>query len=443
MATRAPRPAVAGTVGGFAGDSILGTARIVSAPARGKTETAVGCRSERNRGPLSQPPAWEWLPRSKFSTPGFSTETVRSLHGAWKALRKRALFWRKRAEEGPGDLERPDDLPSDLVPEIDIEAAAASLGDLLASEEESGRKGLRIVTGPPGTSVARVLGALGQTQGWAEIEAPDRRELLGGADALESRLEKLREASDASRFLPRLESWFLRRERALPGLRALLRLLANGSGAKVVGCDSWTWAYLDRILGIEGALGEPLALAPFDGAALDGWLGEPFRSRGLVCLRGGTRNEIFCAEDGGSSRNRSALDELASAARGNPGAALALWRRSLRAGDLEADEEERAAAEDRHSWWAVPPDDAEPDFPAETDDLDRFVLHACLVHGGLDLELACEGLPFPDHEVVRRFDRLISAGVLAEHPLGYSVSEAAYIPVRRSLAGRGFSVDAF
>jgi hypothetical protein len=188
-------------------------------------------------------------------------------------------------------------------------------------------------------------------------------------------------------------------------------------------------------------LGEPLVLAPFDGSGLDHWLGAPFRSGEFVCMRSGSREEIFSSKTQEGSDRHSLLDQLASAARGNPGVALAIWRRSLRAEDLRAGKNERTATERDRSWWAAPPEEAERELPNESDDLDRFVLHASLLHGGLERELLTEGLPFPRDEVAQRLDRLISARILLEGITGLMVSEAAYIPVRRSLATRGFLVD--
>ncbi len=220
----------------------------------------------------------------------------------------------------------------------------------------------------------------------------------------------------------------------------------------LLGCDSWAWAFLQKAIGIEGLLGSPLTLAPFDAPRLDAWFRDSYDSRNIEFRQRRNDAPVFveqAADSESHSEEREPetsllIKSLAARARGNLGVAHALWRSSLRICDPESVGDEPAMESSRQTLWVVSPSDLKlPKLANGADKLHRFILHAILLHAGLSVATLDTLLPFSREDICRRIRELRAAGFVNEQNGLFRVSLAAYPQVRQDLCGEGFLVDAF
>lgn len=398
-------------------------------------------------------PIWRYVPAAEYVVPSsLSTDTLRGLRRVWKTAL--AAVRSPRGPEGqPRERSRPpSEVLAGLLPDFDADAMSGALAAALEDRPdlESAERRVQVVIGPPGSRTGQVVAALARRRGWGELPAPARADLLGGAEAIRDPLRALEPESTRPVAIPELHRWLLRSERGLPLLRVLLERLRDPSSPVLIGCDSWAWSFLDRTVGGD-LLGAPLALAALDAPALESWLGSPLRSKGLVCRSLEKPDEpVFgpppderSQSDGGSQALSAALVKLASAARGNPATARELWRRCLRVEDGDRESADPKELERENTLWAAPAKDSETVIPPQLEAVHRFVLHAVLLHGGLERELLPEVLPFPRHDLLRRLRDLLHQGLLLEERGAVSVAPAAYPEVRGYLRSEGFLVDDF
>ncbi|MDN6298569.1 MAG: hypothetical protein L0J54_11235 [Halomonas sp.] len=85
---------------------------------------------------------------------------------------------------------------------------------------------------------------------------------------------------------------------------------------------------------------------------------------------------------------------------------------------------------------------AEPSLPVEADDALLMVLHALLIHGGLDDESLCQVLPFSRHETLQGRLALTHRGVLCQRQGRFQVAPLCYTGVRQLLESRRYLLDA-
>lgn len=396
---------------------------------------------------------WECIPRSEFELPHAPTEEA-ARGGAlrvWRWLKQQLL---PQSVNAGGDRLPPSDHPSaeelERIPCRPNWTEAAHSLDAEVGQWLGFGPGntcpIRAVVGPPGCDVASILETIAQRRELPVLKAPPA-DVFDGLAAAEYALPAAEKFAGQTLVIPQWERFFRRRDDGMD----LIRMLAERMTAcrrVLVGCDSWTWAFLDRALGLEAMLGEPLALAPFDEARLDGWLRSICDLRATEFRQNRNGDLVFPAPTEKSERSEdfpppsTVIKSLAARSRGNPGVALALWRRSLR--KHEPQEGEAAPRAGRMVMRVAAPSELElPNFPAASDRSHRLLAHVLLVHGGLSLSSLITVLPFSGDEVRRRVSELTRAGVLEEEQDMLRVALIAYPNVRRELAGEGFLVDAF
>lgn len=398
---------------------------------------------------MDQPDAiWRYAPLSEHSVPSVPvTRAIRRAGRLWRATRSAVGLDDDLSAERE-ELSRPDDrVLEKLVPRFEVEKAVEALASALG-DWPTGRTGadrVRVVVGPPGSGVGSVVAGLAARRGWRSLEPPPRPELLQRPSVAREVVSGLGGGDDTPAVIDRLERWVLRDARMLPTVRWMLDALPGLPSPVLVGCDSWAWSFLDRALGAGDYLGAPWALAAFDGRALDCWLGAPMRAAGVICRPTDERKDpVFgsveeegtaeCTQERPVSR---ALSRLASAARGNPGIALELWRRGLQ---LEGGGEEVGG---ERTVWTSPLRDVEEVVPARLERIRTFILHAILLHGGLDRGTLLEVLPFPAHDLLGRVRELAQRRLVEETEGELSISATAYGAVRDHLASGGFLIDGF
>jgi hypothetical protein len=288
------------------------------------------------------------------------------------------------------------------------------------------------------------------TQPWRLLQPPD--ELCISAE----RARRWWDEQDLSQpwVVAELADFWLRHPTGLALITELLRrIAADETGPGIVSCSSWCWQFWASYLP-DAHLG-PVTPAPLDAQRLGQWfshLASPRGERPLVARMAEDGSYVLPSEDPVDAPHRKHagfLRDLAIAARGNPGVALAIWQHALRARPEEdtETEEQATAAEGKHQeCWVVRMDQLS--LPTMLQTYDRtigFVLHALLLHDGLDeaaLEKVTGAGAAPLQLALARLARadIIRKGKRSHH---WRVTPLGYPTVRRHLQSWGYPVDPF
>ncbi|SHM07930.1 hypothetical protein [Vreelandella subglaciescola] len=280
---------------------------------------------------------------------------------------------------------------------------------------------------PPYGGHAQAIDTLAEAEGLTRLAAPSKTALLNGD------MTWMQSLSAQSRWaIPALERHFLRRVDGLQSVRDFLERAQSGAlGSGVIGCDSWSYAYLQQAVGLEGVP----ALTPqaLDGEALGDLLAARLSPHCPTLLSSRTQKPLLPDTSGAGGDGR-ALQRLAANCRGHWGLAWQSFQASLR----EPGTEDSQA--DAPLWYVPMQGDAA--LPADAEDTLLLVLHALLIHGGLDDESLCQVLPFSRHETIQTRLGLTRRGVLCERERRWQVAPLCYTGVRQLLTARHYLVDA-
>lgn len=432
----------------------------------------------RERDPKDLSP-WRIVPMADYVIP--SDDRANLIKKRWQSLHR--LFGRvdkeasvARAEEELRAL--PTVRLANLVPPINwslaAEAFAEAYNQITVDAAGSGKTDLRSSSGQGGP-VRFLIGQpccdhAATVQHWAAREQtrvltpPETTQILAGG---ESWLESLPRGGGQAWVLPALERCFLRHANGLDLVRRFLERAISGElGPGVIGCDSWAFAFVQRIWPLPGT--PALTLQAFDGAALADLFVKPK-------ARPGARHETrFLSASSGESllpektqtasrgepsesklgKTSSELRQLAAHCRGNPGLAWHYWRKQLRSEpehDQQNRDDEQGGARSAGRRAGQPADeivwvarDVEaPSLPADADEDVAFVLHALLLHRGLTTDLLALLLPTPSARVASQLLRLQALGLLVREDERWQVAPLAYPSVREFLRARSYLIDAF
>lgn len=371
-----------------------------------------------------------------------ATPTIDAFQDLW--TRTRTLFRsRRNGPIIPGDrLQRS---TSDMLEEIASPPACgplvgelqATLADWLAEPQPLIRN--RLIVMPPGDRD-------GVLRSWAEshqhtlLEAPAREDLLDNPDQAIGSLD-----GEGVLVIPALEQWFMRHRSGLGVARSLLMRLDDLDRHVVVGCNSWAWQFLVRVLQADNVLGPPLTFQAFDARRLRDWFSEIAVSERLGPVEfvdTTTGQEVLAAED--NDDEHDLLVTLAARSRGVPWIAWQLWRRSLRdraMADNEDDTELSAAAQgatrnDRLTLWVTAPEVLTLPDADQTDTL--LILQALLIHGALPPVQLSQVLPMVGDS--NRLSALLTAGIVERDGAQLYCAPAAYSTIRNGLATAGFPI---
>tara|TARA_R110000823_G_C15851801_1_gene492235 strand:- start:542 stop:1147 length:606 start_codon:yes stop_codon:yes gene_type:complete len=145
------------------------------------------------------------------------------------------------------------------------------------------------------------------------------------------------------------------------------------------------------------------------------------------------------------------LRDLAATSRGNPGVALAIWQRSLRARPdddtkLEDADEKTEKQSQTADCWVVPLERLSlPTMPQSKESVTGFVLHGLLLHNGLDMASLEVVTGVSTYELSLVLSRLKRAELVVweQSDERWRVTPIGYPTVRRHLQSWGFPVDQF
>ncbi|MBK5930215.1 hypothetical protein [Halochromatium salexigens] len=389
-------------------------------------------------------PIWELIPLAHYQLP--SAPTASSAKRGLSSL-KRFFRWRRPAPQGP--VKREDELHA-LAPErleavagpIDWRAAARVLQTAL--EQRAPTERVWFIIGPPTAGYAELLETWAEQHDRVCIPAPAPEVVTGNHSGWLADWPQ----DGCLWALPRLERCWLRHPAGLDLIRGLFeRLLSARQGFGLIGCDSWTWAYLRFVVPTPAV--RALTLQALDGERLARWLaslaaGHDQRPRRFRHAQSGNRVlTVNGGEEMGESAANNELRYLAAQARGNPGVALQRWRSRLRSepDKPEAADEESDDQPDVETIWVAPA--LEFALPSGWGEPEALILHALLLHDGLPTEILAALLPAPRARTRDLLWQLAASDVISADPEGiWRVTPSAYPAVRSFLAERDFLTDA-
>lgn len=250
--------------------------------------------------------------------------------------------------------------------------------------------------------------------------------------------------------LPRLERCFLREAEGLDLVRELLAQMLSGElGRGVIGCDSWAWTFLQHVW-----LGRPsftICAQAFDAARLKDLFSRGFggETGAAPDLRQADTGAYLLSEQSDETHRRSTnafWRRLAARSRGNPGVAIAYWRRALRTlpeREIEDNESEERRLR-RETIWVTPWEDlGQPAMPGEAGETASFVLHALLLHDGLRIDRLAAILPSDRTAITEALLFLAEADLVTCEGEYWQVTAYGYPVVRSALMANDYLCDPF
>ncbi|WP_018916534.1 hypothetical protein [Vreelandella zhanjiangensis] len=381
---------------------------------------------------------WAVVALDKFCTPEHTQKSQ------WRRSRRTMLTWLtgKRAAEQQAKEEHelrllPEVKLAHLVPNIDWSPVADRLAQALREQEVANEPVVFFIT-PPYGGHAAVISHWAKQQSVRCLMAPTHQELTEGS------LDWVERCGHLDRWaLPALERHMLRHTQGLQGVREFLeRALSGRLGRGVIGCDSWTYAYLQQAVGIEGA--PAFTLQGMEGKQLADYFASIAYNgqNGLTVYSTRTGRQVLTSQPSAQKVAQEAerkasthkeLQRLAAHCRGHLGVAWHYWRKRLRE---PAQQDDPDASE---LWLLDALADAE--LPADTGDVALLVLHALLLHGGLEDQALGDVLPFSHHEALNARLALARQGILSREDGRWQVAALSYASVRQLLASRNYLVD--
>lgn len=253
-----------------------------------------------------------------------------------------------------------------------------------------------------------------------------------------------------------MADFWLRHLSGLALVRELLRRVAAGGLAPgIIGCSSWCWQFWSCYF--EDAHFAPVTTSPLAATELSAWFESLAAGAGDKPIAARMTDDgswVLPVADGNDEKKRkhsSFLRDLSSVARGNPGVALAIWRRALRTRpEQEVDTKESGGVSPDGGAaarvWVVPFDQLGlPTVPQSQSDNAGLLLHALLLHDGLnasDLQLVTSVTEYEAGFVLTRLAR--SELIEQEASDGrWTVTAHGYPSIRRHLQSWGFPIDTF
>ncbi|HBS82859.1 hypothetical protein ACTXKF_02945 [Vreelandella alkaliphila] len=335
---------------------------------------------------------------------------------------------------------------SHWVPAIDWTPAARALSQVTEGYVDAP---VVLFISPPHGGHAAVVSHWAQQQGVNCISAPTLNELTEGC------LEWVERCGSQRQWvIPALERHFLRHTQGLQGVRELLeRALSGRLGQGVIGCDSWTYAYLQHAVGLEGV--PVVTLQALEGEQLAHYFAQ-------LAGDGGVRPTVYSSRTGqpiladvsedsaDGERSYKELQRLAAHCRGHLGIAWHYWRERLREpagnGDSGRSQEQsegqpkEPSKESSKELWLLDAL-AEAELASDTGDVATLLLHTLLIHGGLEDQALGYVLPFSSHEALNARLALARQGILRCHQGRWQVAPLSYASVRQLLESRNYLVD--
>lgn len=288
-----------------------------------------------------------------------------------------------KSEQHEGQQEdAPDYREFDRAPAV--AALESAFGDWADDEDATS---VRWLISPPYSGAGQCARDWAKQRQWTLPEPP-------AAESLNSYSLEAWNAPDKGQpwVLTTLSAYWLRDTQSMTFLRILLAGLMRGDyGKGLVVCDSWTFSFIQRA-----------------------WTFEIPHS---YCFAAATPDLL---QQVGIEAPTKQARELLAETRGNLGVTMALWA-------LEQQE-----------------NPTRPELPRDCSDFTAFILHALLLHHGLNEQQLTNVLPLiPADQRNVQLANLAAHRIIEQKNDRWRVSVTAYPLVRDMLAGRGFWLDHF
>lgn len=335
-----------------------------------------------------------------------------------------------------------------LAPPLRWEGAARAFDQIYAAKAGNAPAPgvVGILVGQPFCGHADILAHWARGRSVRLLEPPTAQEILA-ADV--QWLTRCCDSGPGLWALPALERCYLRNANGLALVRGFLDLAFSGAlGPGVIGCDSWAWAYLQRICAWPAT--PVLTLQAFDGAALTALLlqpeTQPTQAVRFLSAHSGISllPEPEDGEEDAQTPVSPELRQLAARCRGNLGVAWHFWRERLRTAiEPQATQTGDDAPPPTDAIWVAP--ELEPRAPAsDAGDETALVLHALLLHNGLEAPLLASLLPIAAAHLNLQLLQLHALGLVERQDADrWQVTPLAYPGVRAFLRARGYLTDSF
>lgn len=364
----------------------------------------------------------------------------------------------------------PRQLLDDVAPEPSWNDLTVALDEALEERSLNGSPAshVQFVVLPSCSGTDGVLLHWSMIKKWQIITPPDPAEIFHGG---QESLAPLRISSSENCVIPHLERWYMRHHDGLTVIRKLIALLAARAPRCVIGVNSWSWAYLNKVLNLGTYFQTPLILQALDQQRLTTWLkGLAGRAGGKIFVFRQTDSgnlvlplpsariqpdttesaQQQMLEDSVSAKTTKFTWHLANYARGIPLVAWAIWRYCLRSTQpaVTADEDDQLAkalrSDDEHTVWLKPWSATElPAMPGKTNNLHIFTLHTLLLHGQLEIEWLAHLLPFSTAEILTTLKELASLQLIELEKGMWRVAPLGYPSIRNFLQREGYLLDSF
>lgn len=205
----------------------------------------------------------------------------------------------------------------------------------------------------------------------------------------------------------------------------------------VIRCNTWAWAFLNRVCQLEAYFSNRMVLPPLDEAQIADWL-KPFAAS-LVAELPTVEPDIPAdvALDWLDQHGWS-WSALANLAQGQAAVAQQLWLRSLRLQEADYPESPQPLAE--ADPLPVPPQILPATLPRLPDLTanDQYVLHALMLHGLMTRSHLAQALGLTETLVEVTVRRLRQADILRQTRQGIALDPAYYPQVLAELRANNF-----
>ena len=373
---------------------------------------------------------WKVVSLDSFHTP------ERTQASQWRRSFRAATTWMVGREASECQAKQESELRAlpevklaHWAPSIDWTPATHCLEQALQAYEEAP---VVLFISPPHGGHEAVVHHWAAQQGVECLTSPTLTELVEGSSSWIDRAAPLKRWA-----IPALERHFLRHTNGLQGVRELVeRALCGRLGQSVIGCDSWTYAYLQHAVGLEGV--PVLTLQGLEGGQLAHYFAHHVDRTVQVCptvYSTRTGRPVLTSE----SDDKAVYSFMPEVVKFYLGEEPILknvptWLREP-ADENTSNDDQETRSDTQELWLLDALADAE--LPADTGDVATLLLHTLLIHGGLDDQALRYVLPFSDHEALNARFSLAQRGILS----GWQVAPLCYASVRQLLASRNYLVD--
>jgi hypothetical protein len=342
---------------------------------------------------LNNEPEWRFVPLSEHSLP--TAPSRESL--SWKAHNLIAHL-RFNPIAGNPSLDRatlaavPPVLMERVAPQPDwqflVHALEDSLGEWLSKANY--KFPIRIVVGAPFSGIPEALTLWAKQKKWRLVDGPNYLQIM---DSPRDWVEQFKHNRNMPFVIPQFEKLFLRHHAGLMLARQMLNWLMQRQKPCLIGINSWSYAYLCKVLQLEALKVQPITLAACSPEHLSKWfrsMSSGIERIGIVFRQSDTGKFVLPPNGDHPTEKRSNdlapfLKYLSVHTHGNPGVAWRIWRHSLHYDvDEGVGEKAQSLAESDHgrTMWVKAWSQIDlPQTPAVH--LDLFVLHSLLLHGSL------------------------------------------------------------